>query len=741
MGDTRDGFSRRDFLRAMAGAGAVIVGGSVFWPEGYSFGASTTSGGTSTLGSGTVPEQIHLVWGADASSEMTVSWATPQVGTAPQVTVQEVTPTPGPPSTVVATPMQYTDGLSGETVFCYHAPLTGLTPGAMYNYTISDPTAPTPPATFSSSFTMADTGRFGYTFTSYGDLATPGLGATYTWAGETAYSNGYSESEFNSYYAVSQVEAIAPLFHLLNGDLAYADKETISSTGATHPSSGTVQPAPEVWRDFGLNAQRSAANRPWMACIGNHEAELDNGPQGYAAWNTRFMFPNNNAVPSWAGNYYYFQVGSVLFISLDANDVCYQGGGAYNVGLNGAITDAEGTSIAADAHSYNRQYTGAFGSAVTGSTLNPPTNYAVGTLPPGSNQQTLWLQNVLASARPGLVPPNPSSAITTITSIVPTSIDWIVVQMHQSALSSSNDNGCDAGIREVWVPLFDTYEVDLVLNGHDHDYERSWPCRGVNSLGGGYSIFGAGTSTSAWNKSWPSTSYYGYSPYNFQSGSPPAPGVNTYAGPTAGAAVNTLTPNPVATSGTSFDSTQGTVYMVLGGGGTNKPDNDYGGYNSTGALVTGRANVTTFTQIRVGEAVGGAKAGTKPLPDASELCNWSAIQGTGDISSPTNTTSDGNNSYGIAAFAVDPGTTAGGSTTITVTYYETSQVTSTSPAPTYLALDTFKLTRTRSDGSGPPALPEFSTPALAAGSALALAGGALYVAQRRRTPDETPTAG
>ena len=45
--------------------------------------------------------------------------------------------------------------------------------------------------------------------------------------------------------------------------------------------------------------------------------------------------------------------------------------------------------------------------------------------------------------------------------------------MHQCALSSSTDNGCDAGIRQAWVPLFDQYQVDLVVNGHDHDYERS----------------------------------------------------------------------------------------------------------------------------------------------------------------------------------------------------------------------------------------------------------------------------
>jgi 3',5'-cyclic AMP phosphodiesterase CpdA len=53
--------------------------------------------------------------------------------------------------------------------------------------------------------------------------------------------------------------------------------------------------------------------------------------------------------------------------------------------------------------------------------------------------------------------------------------------MHQDALSSSKaGNGSDKGIREAWLPLFDRYAVDLVLCGHDHDYERSYPVRGCN---------------------------------------------------------------------------------------------------------------------------------------------------------------------------------------------------------------------------------------------------------------------
>jgi hypothetical protein len=55
-----------------------------------------------------------------------------------------------------------------------------------------------------------------------------------------------------SAYAVGAVESFQPLFHLLNGDMCYADLNP------------TVQP--EVWRDVGNNNQASAAFRPWMPC-------------------------------------------------------------------------------------------------------------------------------------------------------------------------------------------------------------------------------------------------------------------------------------------------------------------------------------------------------------------------------------------------------------------------------------------------------------------------------------------
>jgi Calcineurin-like phosphoesterase/Purple acid Phosphatase, N-terminal domain len=98
-------------------------------------------------------------------------------------------------------------------------------------------------------------------------------------------------------------------------------------------------------------------------------------------------------------------------------------------------------------------------------------------------------------------------------------IDWIVVCMHQTAVSTGDrTNGADLGIRENWLPLFDRYNVDLVVCGHEHHYERTHAIRGTL--------------------------------------------------PT-----DTLTPNPVDTQGDSIDTSRGTVQLVIGGGGTSIPSN------------------------------------------------------------------------------------------------------------------------------------------------------------------------
>ena len=53
---------------------------------------------------------------------------------------------------------------------------------------------------------------------------------------------------------------------------------------------------------------------------------------------------------------------------------------------------------------------------------------------------------------------------------------WIVAVFHRPAYSSG-PHGSTANVQTYLVPLFEQYGVDVVLNGHDHTYERTCPIK------------------------------------------------------------------------------------------------------------------------------------------------------------------------------------------------------------------------------------------------------------------------
>jgi hypothetical protein len=57
------------------------------------------------------------------------------------------------------------------------------------------------------------------------------------------------------------------------------------------------------------------------------------------------------------------------------------------------------------------------------------------------------------------------------------SAPWKIFMHHQPMYSSSTGHGSNLTLRAAWAPIVDQYAVDLVVNGHDHDYERSKPLR------------------------------------------------------------------------------------------------------------------------------------------------------------------------------------------------------------------------------------------------------------------------
>jgi len=70
---------------------------------------------------------------------------------------------------------------------------------------------------------------------------------------------------------------------------------------------------------------------------------------------------------------------------------------------------------------------------------------------------------------------------------------WIFVAFHNPPYSSSS-HGSDLTIRNTLCPLFEQYGVDIVFNGHDHNYERSY-ANGIYYIvtgGGGAPLYANG---------------------------------------------------------------------------------------------------------------------------------------------------------------------------------------------------------------------------------------------------------
>jgi hypothetical protein len=344
------------------------------------------------------PAGLYVQFGADASSQAAVSWLSPVKVKRPRLRLGR--PDFGFGRTVDAEERVYTEVMTGQTVYTYHAHLNGLEPDTHHVYeAFNDGAAPA-----GGSFSTGPRGRSrGFRFTSFGDQAVP-----------EAIGQGLGPWTVNAGYIVPAVEALNPLFHLFNGDLCY----------------GNVSDDPVgTWAAWFANNTRSAANRAWMPSAGNHENEVGNGPQGYLSFETRFTVPDNGS-KDFRGNWYAFTVGSIRVISLNNDDVCLQ---------DGAFS------------AYRRDH-------VPNYTANGDNPYIMGY---SNGAQKAWLERELQRAS------------------ADDDIDWIIVCMHQVAMSSAHFNGADLGIRRSWLPLFDKYGVDLVVAGHEHHFERSFPVRGI----------------------------------------------------------------------------------------------------------------------------------------------------------------------------------------------------------------------------------------------------------------------
>lgn len=70
------------------------------------------------------------------------------------------------------------------------------------------------------------------------------------------------------------------------------------------------------------------------------------------------------------------------------------------------------------------------------------------------SEQYVWLENVLQNIGP--------------------EAKFVAAVFHHPPYSTGPHTEDEKGLRDSWVPLFEQYDIDIVFNGHDHIYERSY---------------------------------------------------------------------------------------------------------------------------------------------------------------------------------------------------------------------------------------------------------------------------
>jgi hypothetical protein len=196
------------------------------------------------------------------------------------------------------------------------------------------------------------------------------------------------------------------------GDLSYADCEQ------------------SLWDSYGEMTEPIASYKPWMVCPGNHEIEFNGTDYTnlYTAFENRYRMP--------------YIEPPVFGDVITKSDVNQKTGMPY---CTPSVFQSE----------YN--YGNSFYSFDSGLAhiiyLNPYTNTS-----PTSSQYN-WLQNNLESVDRMLTP-------------------WVIVVMHCPWYSSNMNHYADSQtvlMREYMEDLFYDYKVNIVFNGHVHDYERTYP--------------------------------------------------------------------------------------------------------------------------------------------------------------------------------------------------------------------------------------------------------------------------
>lgn len=405
--------SRRNFLRGSAAAAATAAAGvSPFGHLAYAQDARVTVANR------------RVGFGPDAAGQLRLSAQLSRNPGAVKVFLDHG-PTPALGATVEAEVRnlvtQIPDsrgGVLGAEQFYVHVPVDGL-PGRtphFYRWRTVDGFT----GDVLSARTAMPSGRGAaepFRFTMMGDQGTDATPTAPPGLARGDYDSSYYKPDNgpgvpHTANVLNQIIASRSDFHVLAGDIAYADPSGAGKPATFVPSGGHLPDGfdkfnPYVWDVYLHSIEPSSASTPWMFATGNHDMEAAYPVHGYGGHLARLGFPGNG--PTGCPSVYSFTYGNVAVLSLDANDVTYEI--TANAGYSGGI-------------------------------------------------QNTWVDRTLAAYRD-----DPD-------------IDFIVCFFHHCAYSTTEAHASDGGVRAAWGALFDRYQVDLVLQGHNHVFERTDPIRG-----------------------------------------------------------------------------------------------------------------------------------------------------------------------------------------------------------------------------------------------------------------------
>ena len=329
-----------------------------------------------------------------------------------------------------------------STTYNNHVLINGLAPGRTYFYQPSPLLSPEDagPYNFTTSRRAGD--RKPFSVAVVVDLGTMGgLGLTTTAGTGVAANNILRPGEKNTIDSLaSSLSKFEFLWH--PGDIAYADywlKEEIQGFLPNTTIADGYRVYENILNDFYDEMTAITATRPYMVGPGNHEANCDNGGTTDSVHNIKYNmsicspgqtnftgFKNHFRMPSdvsgGTGNFWYsFDSGMAHFIQLDTET---------DLGHGFVGPDEVGGSEGEGADAVNATM----------------------------NAQAAWLAADLDAVDRRKTP-------------------WIIVAGHRPwYLSKQNVTGSICwSCKDVFEPLLIKYNVDLVLSGHAHVYERQTP--------------------------------------------------------------------------------------------------------------------------------------------------------------------------------------------------------------------------------------------------------------------------